>query len=276
MITRMSLTIDSRGKASGRATAIRAEAVSVHHGSQRALGDVTFEVPTGSTLAVIGPNGSGKSTLLGALAGLNEVSTGVLEVPARNRRGGVALVLQSTDVERSLPITVRETVKMARYARLGLLGRCTSTDREAVGEALERVGAGDLEWLQLQELSGGQRQRVLVAQGLAQHGELLLLDEPLTGLDLVAARMISMVISEESAAGRTVVFTTHDLDDARRADNVLLLATRQVAFGPPGDVLTPGPLREAFGGNVLHLDDGSVVLDDPHHVHGHRYGSASH
>lgn len=223
----------------------------------------------GSTLAVIGPNGSGKSTLLGALAGLNEVRSGTLDVPARNRRGGVALVLQSTDVDRSLPLTVRSTVQMARYPRLGLVRRCGQADRAAVDSALDRVGVGDLEWSQLQELSGGQRQRVLVAQGLAQEGELLLMDEPLTGVDLVAARTIAAVIDQEKAAGRTVVFTTHDLDDAARADNVLLLATRQVAFGPPSEVLSAGPLREAFGGNVLHLDDGGVVLDDPHHGHGH-------
>lgn len=267
MITRMSLTIDSRHATYGRATAIRAEAVSVHHGSHPALDDVTFEVPSGSTLAVIGPNGSGKSTLLGALAGLNELSSGTLEVRAQNSRGGVAFVLQSTDVERSLPITVRETVQMARYPHLGLLRRSSAVDREVVEDALERVGMSDHQWSQIQELSGGQRQRVLVAQGIAQQADVLLLDEPLTGLDLISSRTISEVISQEKVAGRTVVFSTHDLGDAAGADKVLLLATHQVAFGPPGDVLSPEPLQEAFGGNLLHLDEGSLVLDDPHHGH---------
>lgn len=265
----MSLTIESGRTPAAGATAIRAESVSVYHGSRQALSGATFEVPAGSTLAVIGPNGSGKSTLLGALAGLNEVRTGHLEVPARSRRGGVALVLQSTDLERSLPITVRETVQMARYPHLGLLRRCRPSDRLAVDRALDRVGMRDHEWTQVQQLSGGQRQRVLVAQGLAQQGDVLLLDEPLTGLDVVSARTISTVMTEEKEAGRAVVFSTHDLGDAAGADNVLLLATRQVAFGPPADVLSSEPLAEAFGGNLLHLDDGSVVLDDPHHGHGH-------
>ena len=150
-------------------------------------------------------------------------------------------MLQTTDVDRTLPVTVRETVTMARYALRGRFGRLRAADRAAVDAALERMDVADLAGRQLHELSGGQRQRVLVAQGLAQQADLLLLDEPVTGLDVVSRELILEAVAAERAAGRTVVVSTHDLDDARRADVVMLLANRVVAFGPPDEVLTDGP-----------------------------------
>jgi manganese transport system ATP-binding protein len=158
---------------------------------------------------------------------------------------------------------------MARYPRLGLAGRFRRADRLAVESAVERLEVGDLMRRQLGELSGGQRQRVLVAQGLAQEADLLLLDEPLTGLDLASRERILTIIDDERAAGRTVVVSTHDLGDARRCDLVLLIATRLVAFGPPDVALDPSTLREAYGSRLIRVDEGSVLLDDPHHHHHH-------
>jgi manganese transport system ATP-binding protein len=237
------------------------------YGTRAALSDATFALPAGRTVALIGPNGSGKSTLLRALAGLVEPRSGRLDVPARDRRGAVALVLQTTDVDRTLPVTVRETVTMARYALRGPFARLRADDRAAVDAALERMDVADLAGRQLHELSGGQRQRVLVAQGLAQQADLLLLDEPVTGLDVVSRDLILRAVEEERAAGRTVVVSTHDLDDARRADVVVLLANRVVAIGPPEDVLVEPSLAAAYGGRVLRLADGLLVMDDPHHHH---------
>ena len=242
------------------------------YGTRAALSDATFALPAGRTVALIGPNGSGKSTLLRALAGLVEPRSGRLDVPARDRRGAVALVLQTTDVDRTLPVTVRETVTMARYALRGPFARLRADDRAAVGAALERMDVADLAGRQLHELSGGQRQRVLVAQGLAQQADLLLLDEPVTGLDVVSRELILAAVVAERAAGRTVVVSTHDLDDARRADLVMLLANRVVAFGPPDEVLTDGPLSAAYGGRVLRVPEGVIVMDDPCHEHGDHRG----
>ena len=222
----------------------------------------------GGSVALIGPNGSGKSTLLRALAGLVAPRSGRLDVPARDRRGAVALVLQTTDVDRTLPVTVRETVTMARYAVRGPFARLRADDRAAVDAALERMDVADLAGRQLHELSGGQRQRVLVAQGLAQQAELLLLDEPVTGLDVVSRELILDAVAAEREAGRTVVVSTHDLDDARRADTVMLLANRIVAYGSPDEVLSDGPLTAAYGGRVLRVPEGVMVMDDPCHGHG--------
>jgi manganese transport system ATP-binding protein len=239
------------------------------YGPRAALAGATFSLPTGRSVALIGPNGSGKSTLLRALAGLVEPHSGRLEVPARHRRGAVALVLQTTDVDRTLPVTVRETVSMARYAVRGPFARLRPADRAAVDRSLARMDVADLAGRQLHELSGGQRQRVLVAQGLAQQADLLLLDEPVTGLDVVSRERILEAVADERAAGRTVVVSTHDLDDARRADLVMLLANRVVAFGPPDEVLTDEPLCQAYGGRVLRVAEGVIVMDDPHHSHRH-------
>ena len=233
----------------------------VRYGSVVALRGVTLEVAAGSTLAVIGPNGSGKSTLLRTLAGLERPSAGEVHTEGRP-----ALVLQSTDVDRSVPISVRDTVTMARYASTGLFGRMGAADRQAVADAMERVGIAALASRQLHDLSGGQRQRVLVAQGLAQEADLLLLDEPITGLDVVSRQAILDCMREERERGRAVVMTTHDLADARLCDQVLLLDTEPVALGPPDEVLCEEPLRRAFAGRFLQAG-GEIFLDDPHHVH---------
>jgi iron complex transport system ATP-binding protein len=240
--------------------AVIADNLQVRYGDIVALRDVDLTVRTGSSLAVIGSNGSGKSTLLAALAGTIDPSAGSINVTGP----APALVLQSTDVDESLPITVRDTVSLARYATLGLFRPFRSTDRDTISRALARMAIDDLIDRQLHELSGGQRQRVLVAQGLAQDTDVLLLDEPTTGLDATSRAIILDVIDEEVTSGRTVVMTTHDFDDARRCDQVLLLNTAPIALGTPTAVLTEEHLRQAFGGHFTRIGD-DVILDDPHH-----------
>lgn len=237
--------------------------LTVRYADIPALRDVKLTASPGSSLAVIGPNGSGKSTLLRAIAGLVEPSSGRITLPDRRPP---AFVLQSTDVDRSLPITVRDTVNAARYPSVGMLRRFAKHDRDAVERAMERLNVADLADRQLHDLSGGQRQRVMVAQGLAQESVLLLLDEPTTGLDVVSRGLILEIVDEESAGGRIVLLTTHNLDDARRCDHVLLLSGAPVALGRPDDVLCEEHLRNAFGGRFIRVGD-ALILDDPHHVH---------
>lgn len=244
-------------------TSVTTRGLEVRFGDHFALRDLDLDLVAPTSLAVIGPNGSGKSTLLGVLAGLTTPSSGTVDVDSPS---APALVLQSTDVDRSLPITVRETVCLARYPRLGLLRRYDEADKRAIDQAMARLRVDDLAGRQLHDLSGGQRQRVFVAQGLAQDADVLLLDEPLTGLDVVSRDTILEVIDEERERGRIVVTTTHNLDDARRCDLVLLLSTSAIAVGPPDDVLTDEHLQRAFGGRFLRLGE-SVLLDDPHHHH---------
>lgn len=242
------------------------------HGAHVALTGASFSLRAGEATSLIGPNGSGKSTLLNAIAGLHAPAAGSLSVlgarPASVRRR-IAYVLQATATGEHLPVTTREVVAMGRYADLGPFGRFGAADRQLVDAALERLDLSDLARRHLSELSGGQRQRVFVAQGLVQHAEVLLLDEPLAGLDLGSQERILAVVAEERDAGRTVVTSTHDLSEAASADNLLLLAGRLVASGPPAGVLTAEHLSAAYGGAVLRLEGGAVMVDDgSHHHHG--------
>jgi ABC-type Mn2+/Zn2+ transport system ATPase subunit len=241
--------------------AIRGENVTLAHGAHVALDDATFSLPAGRATAIIGPNASGKSTLLHAIGGLHEPTQGTIEVDAP-----VAYVPQHLHANEQLPISAREVVTMGRYAHRGAWGRMRADDRAAVDRAMERTGVTDLGRRQLGELSGGQRQRVLVAQALAQEATILLLDEPLTGLDLPSQERILEVLGEERDAGNTVVASTHSLTEASGADHLILLAGRVVAQGPPADVLTEQHLTDAYGEMVVKLGEGLAIVDDtPHH-----------
>ncbi|CAN5717383.1 iron/manganese ABC transporter ATP-binding protein SitB [soil metagenome] len=264
----MTLPLAAVEPAERRAGAAVVDDVTLAYGRHVALDATSFTVPSASVTALIGPNGSGKSTLLHALAGLIRPVQGSITVlgavPARGRRR-VAYVLQSTQVNEQMAITVQEVVTMGRYAECGWLGRLRRADRDAIDAAMERMGVTDLARRPLHELSGGQRQRVFVAQGLAQGADLVLLDEPVTGLDLLSRRRILDAMHAERAAGRTVVFSTHDLGEASSADHLLLLAGHLVAAGPPAAVLTSEHLSKAYGGRLVRLADGAVLLDDGAH-----------
>lgn len=244
-------------------SAVRTTELSVAYGNVLALASVTIDVPSGASVAVIGPNGCGKSTLLKALAGIVAPTSGSIDVAAQP-----AMVLQSTDVDKSVPITARDVVAMARYSRLGLVRRFRPPDWAAVHSAMRRLAIDDLADRQIHHLSGGQRQRVLVAQGLAQEASVLLLDEPLTGLDVASRSIILDVLDEEQLGGRTMITSTHNFQDAQRSDLVLLLATRAVAFGPADEVLTEQCLHEAFGGQFVRIGS-TLLLSDPHHEDTH-------
>lgn len=245
---------------------IRLDDVTVRYDENTALDHVTADIPLGSSVSVIGPNGSGKSTLLKVIAGLLSPTTGTVDC----EDSSVAIVLQSTDVDPSLPLTVGDSVSMARYPSTGLLGRFRATDHEAVQNAIACLDLGNLVGRQIHHLSGGQRQRTFVAQGLAQESEVLLLDEPLMGLDVVSRSLIADALERANAEGRTTIVTTHSFTEAERSDLVMLLANECIAFGPPDAVLKEPNLRRAFGGGLTKVGE-SLILDDPHHEHQHSH-----
>ncbi|GAA4391788.1 metal ABC transporter permease [Brevibacterium pityocampae] len=251
-----------------------AEGIVLAYGQHIATARSTFTLRQGDVVAIIGPNGSGKSTLLHAIAGLMPPRAGRLRVlgakPALGWRK-VAYVMQAVEVPAGIPLTVREVVAMGRYSTLGWFRPFRRHDRQRVQQAMEALGITDLARRHLSELSGGQRQRVYVAQALAQDHIALLLDEPLTGLDIVSARTIDRIIHAEHEHGHSVVMTTHDLEEARAADHVLLTSGRVLASGPPEQALTRRNLEVAYGLGSLHGDEDPdtelpEVLPDP--VHG--------
>ncbi|QYN32726.1 metal ABC transporter ATP-binding protein [Pseudonocardia sp. DSM 110487] len=196
-----------------------------------ALHGINARIPRARVTAVLGPNGAGKSTLLDVLAGVLAPSSGGVE---RIVGRSPAYVVQRSAAPDTLPITVRATVAMGRWASRGPWRRLTARDRAVVEDCMRRLGVHDLADRSLGTLSGGQRQRALVAQGLAQESDLLLLDEPAAGLDTDARRYIDEALIEEAANGVTVVAVTHDPAAAAQADYCLLLRDgRLMAEGPP-------------------------------------------
>lgn len=192
-----------------------------------ALRDISVKFERGTVTALIGGNGSGKSTLLEAIAGTLTPVAGTIEGVPDN----VAFVPQRSRVPEQLPVTVRATAEMGRWRDRGLFGRLSNKDRELVDATLARLSIDDLAGRTLSELSGGQRQRALIAQGLTQQAPLLLLDEPLAGLDTHATDLINQVIDRERDHGTTVILATHDPGQAARADQVITLERGEVQTG---------------------------------------------
>ena len=250
-----------------RDDAVVATDVVLGYGAHIAVDRSSFTIPRPGITAVIGPNGSGKSTILTAIAGLLTPLSGTIEV-SMDAQGckGISYVLQTTRVAANLPVTVEEVVTMGRYATSGWFSRLNAEDRARLQTAMERTGVTEFRRRHLHELSGGQRQRTFLAQGLAQDHSMLLLDEPLSGIDHPTARAIDRVIHNEVEDGCAVVVSTHDLTEAQVADHVVLVNGRVVASGPPDRVITPENLSKAYGGAVLHPDQQVAVIDDPAHV----------
>ena len=228
----------------------------MHFGSRVALAPTDLIIDHFKAVAVIGANGSGKSTLLKLIAGLVKPTDGEVTV-----NGSVAFVGQHQHQHQWMPLSVDEVLRMGRYR--SLLGRVRREDRSAIEEAAELLDVTDLLKRSFGALSGGQRQRVLVAKAVATQADVLLLDEPITGLDLPSQQVILDVIESHAARGGATLYTTHHLGEARRADRVLLLAGCVLADGIPGDVLVPELLAEAFGGRMVAGD--AVVVDEHHH-----------
>lgn len=249
-------------------SAVVARGLTIGH-DRPVLRSVSFTVPVGKLTAVIGPNGSGKSTLLHAILGLLQPTAGTIEVlahPPNQARGMVSYVLQHIGVPPGTPLSVRETVTMGRYSTAGVLRPLRKAERDRVERAMVEMDLLSLSRRHLNELSGGQRQRVFVAQGLAQDHRILIMDEPLTGLDLPSARTIDAIIHAETQRGCTVIVTTHDLDEAAAADHVLLLGNGTVIAGRPNDVLSQAHLQQAYQLGTHHpIGPGATLLPSPHH-----------
>ncbi len=235
----------------------------MHYGTTVALAPTSFELQPGTSIALVGSNGSGKTTLLSLLAGLVRPDDGRITVD-----GTVAMVTQHHDHHRWMPLSVEEVLRMGRYPNRGLLGRLRADDRASIDVAAELLEVDHLRRRSFGELSGGQKQRVLVAQAIASTPDLLLLDEPITGLDLPSQLRILHVIEQHAADGGTVVFSTHHLAEARRADRVMLMAGCVLADGRSDEVLVPDLLAEAFGGRLIRDDGTTIVVDDHGHDHG--------
>jgi manganese/iron transport system ATP-binding protein len=250
------------------APGIRFSSVTVRYdGGQPALEEVSFELARGDRVAIVGPNGAGKSTLLKVVAGILNPSAGTVEVYGHTAEGHICIgyVPQRTQVDWSFPVTVADVVMMGRVARMGLFRQPGREDWRLVRDSLQQVGMADHADRQIGELSGGQQQRVFIARSLAQEAELLLMDEPLTGLDVPSQDAIFSILDSLRARGMTVLVSTHDLHlAAERFDRLMLLRGRLLGYGSAREVLTPANLRRAYGTHmtVIEAPEGTMLLED--------------
>lgn len=241
--------------------------VSARYNGRFALQDISFDLIAGEQVAVVGPNGAGKSTLFKVIAGVLPSSGGDVTVAGSGpgKHICIAYVPQRSQVDWTFPVDVADVVMMGRIGRLGLFRRPKRPDWDYVHQSLAVVGMSEFAERQIGELSGGQQQRVFIARALAQEAELMLMDEPLTGLDVRSQEDIFAVLDELRARGVTVMIATHDLNlAAERFDRVMLLNGRLLGFGRPETVFTSERLLSAYGGHIRMLDtgDGTLIVND--------------
>lgn len=230
-----------------------AQHLTVRYGTHPALEDATVNFRAGTFTAIIGPNGAGKSTLLRTLVGLVAPTEGAVTYGGPGlARDAIAYVPQQQTLDWAFPVTVWDVAMMGRTGRLGWLRWPGRADREQVRAALEQTGVYDLRSRHIGALSGGQRQRVLLARMLARDARILLLDEPLTGVDQATQEGLMSLLRAQAQAGRAVVMVTHDLEQARAwCDHLVLVNRRVVADGTPEQVYSPRNIEATFSSSFL-------------------------
>ncbi|PVB62576.1 manganese/iron ABC transporter ATP-binding protein [Labrenzia sp. 011] len=248
---------------------IKAQDVTVtYRNGHTALRNASFEIPRGTVTALVGVNGSGKSTLFKAIMGFVQVARGDirllgLSVKQALKQNLVAYVPQSEEVDWSFPVLVEDVVMMGRYGHMGFLRRPSQADRDAVEIALGRVNMQDYRHRQIGELSGGQKKRVFLARALAQDGQVILLDEPFTGVDVKTEEQIIALLRELRDEGRVMLVSTHNLGTVPEfCDRTVLVKGTVLAYGPTETTFTHANLEAAFGGVLRHFTLGGTDLHD--------------
>lgn len=229
--------------------------LSVAYGHHLALRDVSAHIPPGTVTGLIGPNGAGKSTLINAVAGTVPPHSGSITFngrPLDRKTTPIAFVPQGREVNWDFPLSALDLVMMGRYRRIGWLRRAGPGDRDAAMHALDELGLAEYAGRHISQFSGGQQQRLFLARARVMNPEIVLFDEPMTGVDVTTRTIINEMVRDFARRGATVLLATHDLEEVQEiCDAILALNCRMVAFGPTDRVFTPTTLRATFGGQVV-------------------------
>ncbi len=248
---------------------IVAEDVTVtYRNGMTALRHASFSVPKGTITALVGVNGAGKSTLFKAIMGFVPVAAGKvtilgLSVKEALKKNLVAYVPQAEEVDWTFPVLVEDVVMMGRYGHMNWLRIPTKHDHDLVDEALTRVNMAAFRKRQIGELSGGQRKRVFLARALAQEGQVILLDEPFTGVDVNTEEQIVELLGKLRDEGRVMLVSTHNLGSVPDfCDRTVFVKGTVIASGPTKETFTEANLERAFGGVLRHFILGGHDLHD--------------
>ncbi len=242
--------------------------LNVAYGRNLVLEDVNLQLSGSQLVGVIGPNGAGKSTLLKSILGIIPAE-GQIHIEGRSLRQArerLSYVPQKEEVRWDFPVTVGDVVMMGRYKRIGWIAGPAKQDHQIVREALEQVGMLAFKDRQISQLSGGQQQRIFMARALAQQGDIILLDEPLTGVDTTTQDVIMQLLENLRQAGKLILMATHDLETAaQKCTQLLFLNHRLIALGTPQEVFNPQVLASTYGARAVSFGTGSssatLVLD---------------
>ena len=230
--------------------AICIEELSVAYNYKPVLWDIHLDIPKSSFMAVIGPNGAGKTTLLKSIVGILKPISGTIRIfgeKYKKVKKKCAYVPQKNDVDWSFPVTVFDVVLMGTYGELGLIRRPKKEHKQRVLEALEKVGMSEFKNRQISELSGGQQQRVFIARALVQNAEILLLDEPLQGIDKKTEEAIMELLKKLNKEGKTIIATHHDLQTVKEYfQDVMLINFKLIASGKVSEVFTPENIKLTY------------------------------
>lgn len=266
----------STARATDRAdpVVVRAEHAEVGYRERTVWRDASFEVRRGEFVAVIGPNGAGKTTLFRLLLGLQRPTLGTISVfgeTPRRGNGRIGYVPQRHSIDQDTHIAAESLVRLGVSGTKWGMGFSSRVEKRAAAEALEAVGAADLGSKALGAMSGGELQRVFLAEALVGHPEMLLLDEPLSNLDLRRSRdLVEVIHGLVQSRGVTTLLVAHDINPLIQClDKVIYIANGRVATGRPEEVLTSGSLTELYGVpvEVLHDSRNNIVIvggEDPH------------
>jgi ABC-type Mn2+/Zn2+ transport system ATPase subunit len=246
---------------------LRVENLSVRYNGAAVLQEISFELQAGERVSVVGPNGAGKSTLFKAIAGVIRPTAGAIQVSGYEPGGHICIAYlpQRSQVDWQFPVSVADVVMMGRIGKLGLLRNPAAHDWDKVRQSLQVVNLEGVARRQIGELSGGQQQRMFIARALAQEAELMLMDEPLTGLDLTSQDDIFRILEDLRQQRITVMVALHDLKiAAEHFDRAMLLNRQMVGWGRPAEVFTPERLISAYGGhlNLVATPQGTLAVGD--------------
>lgn len=252
-----------------RTTGIMASDVTVtYRNGHTALRHASFEIPPGTITALVGVNGAGKSTLFKAIMGFVPVASGEIRVLGMSvkealKQNLIAYVPQAEEVDWNFPVLVEDVVMMGRYGHMNFLRIPSKHDHALVDAALARVGMSDYRKRQIGELSGGQRKRVFLARALAQEGQVILLDEPFTGVDVTTEEQIIGLMKDLRAEGRVMLVSTHNLGSVPDfCDRTIFVKGTVIASGKTEDTFTEENLKTAFGGALRHFVLSGTDLHD--------------
>lgn len=228
--------------------------LSVAYQDKLALEDISLTIIPGKITGIIGPNGAGKSTLIKSIVGLIKKESGHVTLANQaidHFRKQIAYVEQRSEIDLTFPIRVKEVVLLGTYPKLGLFKRPGKKEKAKVMECLKQVKMEEFADRQIGNLSGGQLQRVFIARALAQEAEIIFLDEPFVGIDMVSEKVIVDLLKELKAAGKTIIIVHHDLHRTREYfDQLIILNKYLVASGPVEEVFTTRLIQKAYGDSM--------------------------